>query len=31
LGNNQMETIARINKAITTANTGMVENFMVQK
>jgi len=26
-----METIARINRAITTANTGMVENFMVQK
>jgi len=26
-----METIARMNRAITTANTGMVENFMVQK
>jgi hypothetical protein len=31
LGNNQMETIARINKAITTAKTDMVKNFMVQK
>jgi len=30
-GNSQIETIARINKAITTANTDMVENFMVQK
>jgi hypothetical protein len=31
LGNNQMETIARMNKAITTPNTDMVENLMVQK
>jgi len=26
-----METIARMNKAITMAKTDMVENFMVQK
>jgi hypothetical protein len=31
LGNNQIETMARMNKAMTMAKTDMIENFMVQK